>query len=110
MLTVIVVAVAIALAIAVLVRQPDPAGRAIALRRAGFGLMALSTFVFGAFITGGTFADPGGWKAAGLVAPVITGILYLIFVQLAGRRSAPPASTGTGTGTGTGTTKQPKAA
>jgi hypothetical protein len=49
-------------------RQPDPAKRAVLLRRAGFGLMALSTFFFGAFIIGDTFADPGGWKAAGLVA------------------------------------------
>ena len=30
--------------------------------------MALSTFFFGAFVIGDTFADPGGWKAAGLVA------------------------------------------
>ena len=49
-------------------RQPDPAKRAALLRRAGFGLMALSSFFFGAFIIGDTFADPGGWKAAGLVA------------------------------------------
>ena len=49
-------------------RQPDPAKRAVLLRRAGFGLMALSTFFFGAFVIGDTLADPGGWKAAGLVA------------------------------------------
>ncbi len=49
-------------------RQPDPAKRAVLLRRAAFGLMALSTFFFGAFVIGDTFADPGGWKAAGLVA------------------------------------------
>jgi hypothetical protein len=47
---------------------PDPAKRAVLLRRAGFGLMALSTFFFGAFVIGDTFTDPGGWKAAGLVA------------------------------------------
>ncbi len=58
----IVVAIAIALAIAAVVRQPDPAGRAIAVRRAGLGLVALFTFVFGAFITGETFAGLGGWK------------------------------------------------
>ena len=68
MLSVIVAALAIALAIAAIVRQPDPLKRAILLRRSGFGLMALSTFFFGAFIIGDTFADPGGWKAAGLVA------------------------------------------
>lgn len=49
-------------------RQPDPAKRAVLLLRAGFGLMALSTFFFGAFVIGETFTDPGGWKAAGLVA------------------------------------------
>ncbi len=49
-------------------RQPDPAKRGVLLRRAGFGLMALSTFFFGAFVIGDTFADPGSWKAVGLVA------------------------------------------
>ena len=49
-------------------RQPDPAKGAVLLRRAGFGLMALSSFFFGAFVIGDTFADPGGWEAAGLVA------------------------------------------
>ena len=68
MLSVIVVAIVIALTIAAIVRQTDPLKRAILLRQVGFGLMALSTFFFGAFIIGDTFADPGGRKAAGLVA------------------------------------------
>lgn len=68
MLFVIMVAIVIAVAIAAVVRQPDPVKRAILLRRSGFGLMALSTVVFGAFIIGEAFADPGGWKAAGLLA------------------------------------------
>jgi len=68
MLSVLVVAVAIALMIVAVVRQPDLGKRAVLLRRAGLGLMALSTLFFGAFIIGDTFADPGGWKAAGLVA------------------------------------------
>jgi hypothetical protein len=38
------------------------------LKWAGFILMALSTLIAGIFIIGETFADPGGWKAAGLVA------------------------------------------
>ena len=67
MISVLVVAIAVALMIVAVVRQPDPGKRAITLRRAGFGLMALSTFFFAAFIIGDTFADPGGWKAAGLV-------------------------------------------
>jgi len=68
MLSVFVVAIVIGLAIAAIVRQPDPVKRAILLRRSGFGLMAPSTVVFAAFIIGETFTDPGGWKAAGLVA------------------------------------------
>ena len=68
MLFVFVVAIVIGVAIAAVVRQADPLERAILLRWSGFGLMALSTVVFGAFIIGETFADPGGWKAAGLVA------------------------------------------
>jgi hypothetical protein len=64
----VLVAIAIALMIVVVVRRPDPVKRAVLLRRAGFGLMALSAFFFGAFLVGDAFADPGGWKAAGLVA------------------------------------------
>jgi len=37
------------------------------LRWSGFGLMALSAVLFGAFIVGETFGDPGGWTAVGLV-------------------------------------------
>jgi len=68
MFSVIVVVAAIVIVIVAVVRQPDPAKRALLLRRAGFTLMALFTFFFGAFIVGETFFDPGGWKAAGLVA------------------------------------------
>jgi len=68
MLFVVVIAIAIVLMIVAVVRQPDPVKRAVLLRRVGFGLMALSTLFFGTFIVGDTFADPGGWKAAGLVA------------------------------------------
>lgn len=38
------------------------------LKWSGFGLMALSTVFFGTFVVGETLGDPGGWKAAGLVA------------------------------------------
>ena len=68
MVSVLVVAIAVAVVIVAAVRRPDPVKRAAALRRAGFGLMAVSAFFFGAFLVGDTFADPGGWKAAGLVA------------------------------------------
>ena len=49
-------------------RHPDARGRARALRRIVLGFMGV--FVVGGafFIAGETFADPGGWKGAGLVA------------------------------------------
>lgn len=46
-----------------LIRHRDPAGRAIALRRAGFGWIAAFAVLGGLFIAGETFADPGGWSA-----------------------------------------------
>jgi hypothetical protein len=64
-----VFAVAFVIVIAVFVaRQLDPAKRARFLSWAGFTVMALSTFFFGAFVVGETFSDPGGWQAVGLVA------------------------------------------
>lgn len=68
MLSVVAVVAAIIIVIVALVRQQDPVKRANLLKRTGFTLMALLTFFFGAFIVGDTFVDPGGWKAAGLVA------------------------------------------
>ena len=68
MLLVLMAGIAIALLIVAVLRRPDPAERAVLLRRAGFGLMALSAFFLGAFFIGEAFADLGGWKAAGLVA------------------------------------------
>ncbi len=38
------------------------------LKWAGFTVMALSTLAAAVFIVGETFTDPGGWRAAGLVA------------------------------------------
>lgn len=38
------------------------------LKWAGFTLMTLSALIAAIFIAGDTFSDPGGWKAAGLVA------------------------------------------
>lgn len=62
-----VVAIAIVIAV-VFARQLDRVKRARFLKRAGFTLTALSACFIGAFIAGETFTDPGGWKAAGLVA------------------------------------------
>lgn len=68
MLGILVLAAVIGFVIVAVVRQPDPLRRAAVLTRAGLAVMALSTFFFAAFIIGETFADPGGWAAAGLVA------------------------------------------
>jgi hypothetical protein len=70
MLSVLVVAIAIAIALLIVavVRRPDPVRRAVVLRQAGFGLVALPAFFFGAFLLGDAFAEHGGWRAAGLVA------------------------------------------
>ncbi len=62
-----VLVVIVILAIVFLVRQRDPLTQARILRRAGFGVAAFVTVVFGLFVVGETFADPGGWKALGLV-------------------------------------------
>ena len=64
----LIIVVIVLLAAAFVVRQPDPARRARILRGAGFGVMALVTAVFGLFVTGEAFTDPGGWTALGLVA------------------------------------------
>ncbi len=68
MILVLAAALAIGLLAVTIVRRRGAARQAVLLRRAGFGVMALSTFLAGAFIIGETFADPGGWQAAGLVA------------------------------------------
>lgn len=66
--TILAVVIAIVILIIGVSRQPDPAKRAVVLRRAGFGLMAFFAFIFGVFLIGETFSDPGGWQAVGLVA------------------------------------------
>jgi len=56
--------VIIALGVAYFARHRDSASRARFLRRAGFGLMAFITSFFMLFVVG----DPGGWRAAALIA------------------------------------------
>lgn len=64
---VFVVAIAIG-SVVFFVRHREKAERARFLKRAGFTLMALFALLFGLFIAGETFTDPGGWEALGLVA------------------------------------------
>jgi hypothetical protein len=63
-LVVLVVAVAVFL----IVRQPDRGKRALMLKRTGFVVMAVPSGLFGLFVVGETFADPGGWEALALIA------------------------------------------
>lgn len=64
---VFVVAIAIG-SVVFFVRHREKVERARFLKRAGFTLMALFALLFGLFIAGETFTDPGGWEALGLVA------------------------------------------
>ena len=81
--------VVMALTLAVLfIWHRDRSSRARFLRRAGFILMALITFFFGAFIVGETFTDPGGWEAAGLVA------LWVVPLDRGGPRCLVPTGPG----------------
>jgi hypothetical protein len=70
--------VVVAVAAVLLLRRADPARRALILRRAGFVVMAVSTVFFGLFAVGETFADPGGWKALGLVCAWLVPLLGLL--------------------------------
>ena len=58
----------IILAVVLLARRPDPVQGARILKRIGFGVVAFITALFGLFLAGETFTDPGGWKAIGLIA------------------------------------------
>lgn len=54
------------------------ADRALFLRRAGLVLMAVFTVVGAAWIAAEAFADPGGWRAAGLVAAWLVPLTVLL--------------------------------
>jgi hypothetical protein len=62
-----IVVVLVVLAAVLVARQSDQQRRGRILRRAAFALMAIFSLLFGAFVVGETFADPGGWRATGLV-------------------------------------------
>jgi hypothetical protein len=55
--------------------------RAQLLRRAGLVLMAAFTFVGAVWIAGEAFADPGGWRAAGLVAMWLVPLAVLLAIS-----------------------------
>jgi len=63
-----ILVVIVAVAVALVVRQQDPVQRARILRRAGVGVEAFVTELFGLFVAGETVTDPGGGKGVGLVA------------------------------------------
>ena len=86
---VLVIIVIMVLVVVYFARHPDSASRARFLKRAGFGLMAFVTAVFALFVVGETVDDPGGWAAAGLIAPWLApaglAALYWYRPSLAGR-------------------------
>lgn len=65
----------------VLVWLRTPTDRALFLRRAGLVLMAVFTVVCAAWATAEAFTDPGGWRAAGLVAAWLVPLLVLLAVS-----------------------------
>lgn len=64
----LVVAASLLLVVVVVARQRDPLRRARLLKRAGLGVMAVVTALFGLVVAAEMFTDPGGWTALGLVA------------------------------------------
>jgi hypothetical protein len=86
---VLVIIVIMVLVVVYFARHPDSASGARFLKRAGFGLMAFVTAVFALFVVGETVDDPGGWAAAGLIAPWLApaglAALYWYRPSLAGR-------------------------
>jgi hypothetical protein len=63
----VLLAVVIAVA-ALLMRGRGPAAHAMFLRRTGLTFVCVSTLFIGLFVVAESFADPGGWRAAGLTA------------------------------------------
>jgi hypothetical protein len=76
----ILVPIFVLLAVVPLIRHRDRAGRALALRRAGLGWMAVFALFFGAFVIGYTVDDPGGWTALLLVASWVAPLVALSWV------------------------------
>jgi hypothetical protein len=64
----LVILLVVIAAAAFLMRGRGPAASARFLRRTGLTFICATTLFIGLFVAGETFTDPGGWKAAGLVA------------------------------------------
>ena len=71
-----VIAVAVVVA-ALIMSRPGRISDAGFLKWTGFTIVAASTLVFGAVVIGETIADPGGWKAAGLIAAWVIPLIGL---------------------------------
>jgi hypothetical protein len=80
---VFVLVVFVPVAVVPLIRHDDQAARALALRRAGLGWMAVFALFFGAFVIGYTVDDPGGWAALLLVASWVVPLVALSWVAWA---------------------------
>lgn len=68
MLYFVLAAVVVITVVFLAIRDRDVETRASILRGTGFGLMALSTLLFGTFVVADTVHDPGGWEAVGMIA------------------------------------------
>lgn len=76
----LVLVVLLVLVVVYFARHREAAFRVRFLRRAGFGLMALFTGVFGLFLVGETLSDPGGWEGVGIVGLSIVPLALLCFL------------------------------
>jgi cytochrome bd-type quinol oxidase subunit 2 len=75
----------------VLARLRSTADRARFLQRAGLVLTAIFTVVGAAWLAAEAFTDPGGWKAAGLVAMWLLPLAVLLAILVSRRVGDRPA-------------------
>lgn len=68
MLHFVLAAVIVIAVVFLAIRDRDVETRASILKGTGFGLMALSTLLFGGFVVADAVHDPGGWEAVGMIA------------------------------------------
>jgi hypothetical protein len=86
----VLLVVFVLLAAVATVRHRDPEKRARAMRRFGFGWMAVFAVLAGLFIAGETFDDPGGVAAVGMVLAWLVPLVLLAWLAWARPALAEP--------------------